>query len=116
MQKKSEHADNPRFREGPRRPVRWAASLGDGQDQYHCTILNLSLGGAKIQLSDPLEPGTSISLDIPAVSTLEGRLSWQKYGYVGIQFTMHPGEVRSFLGTKADALNLEGAKGKGDDS
>lgn len=93
----------------------WAASLHNDDKEYACAIVNLSLGGAKIELNTPLEPGTGIRLEIPDLCILEGRLAWNKHGYVGIQFTTKPNEVRLMLGAKAKALDLDGKTGSGGD-
>ncbi len=103
------------FRDGPRRPLRWEASLGEGDNRHPCTILNLSLGGAKIQLETALEPGTIVRLEIPDLCVLEGQASWYRYGCLGIQFSTSPRQVLSLLGDKARALDLEGRTGRGGD-
>ena len=104
---------NYKFRDGPRRPLRWKVSLWDGDIQYPCTMLDLSIGGAKVQLTTPLEPGNSVRLEIIDLCIIEGRASWNKYSFVGIQFTTKPDEVRSLLGEKAKALRLDEDKGSG---
>lgn len=101
------------FRDAPRRPLRWKASLWEGDNQHPCTILDLSIGGTKVQMETPLEPGTSVRLEIPDLCVLEGQASWYKYGCLGVQFSTSPHDVRSLLGAKAGALDLDGRTGGG---
>lgn len=90
-----------------------AASLWNDEDEQACALVNISLGGAKVQLDTSLEPGIEIRLELPKLCTLEGRLAWNKLGCVGIQFTTTPREVRFGLGAKARAIDLDGKTGCG---
>lgn len=96
----------PQFRDGARAPLRWKASLWKGDVQYDCVVLNLSLGGAKIQVDLPIERGTVIKLDVPELCTLEGEACWHDFGCLGIKFAA-PENVRSQLGEKVKALGLD---------
>lgn len=103
-QKMAEDISLP-FRDGQRRPVRWAARIWDGDVQIPCTIVNLSLGGAQIQLDAPLDCGANVRLDIPELCSFEGQTAWHKDGRIGIQFTTNPAKVRSSLGVMAKAFD-----------
>lgn len=103
----------PRYRDGPRRSLLLAASLWSGEKEYACAILNLSLGGAKVQLDAPLEVGIEVRLEIPDLCILDGRLAWNRLGCIGIQFTTKPDEARLLLGDKARDLDLDGKTGRG---
>ncbi len=53
-------------------------------------ILDISLGGAKIRLTDaelhPTDIAKAIVLDIPKAGTMEGEVIWIDDEYVGIKF------------------------------
>lgn len=78
---------NGHFRAHGRRRVDLPASLLHSPDDAPRTVrvLNLSLGGACAELSDPLEPGANVTLEIVAPTLwdplcLKGQVVWCTLG------------------------------------
>ncbi|GAB4351832.1 MAG: hypothetical protein Kow00114_00110 [Kiloniellaceae bacterium] len=87
-----------------RRSVLWPGTLKCGKGQMDCTILNMSLGGAKVALSQERDCVGSVTLFGDRFEGLAATVVWQRGRVVGLQFKQAPGEVAKVLGDLLPAI------------
>lgn len=90
----------PRERRATRRkPTLWEGRLDTEIGVFACIILNISRGGALVQLEAPLLPTERASLTIERFGSLGAQIVWQivDEGRVGIRFTDPPQQVARVL-------------------
>lgn len=63
-----------------------------------CAIFNLSLGGAKLRVSEPLPAGFPVTLTISRSGVFRGEVVWQDDRLAGIRFLDSPRNVARVLG------------------
>ena len=63
-----------------------ARIMADG-DWHNCRILNISTGGAKLQIDRRISHGTPISLQIGEFGQFGATVAWQQDTEVGVKFT-----------------------------
>ena len=66
------------------------AKLATETGAFECFVLDLSRGGAKIELKEELPKGLPVTLVLEPLGTFNGIVAWQKGGYLGMEF----GELR----------------------
>ena len=96
----------PRERRAARRkPTLWEGRLDTEIGVFACIILNISQGGALVQLDAPLLPPERATLMIERFGSLGAQIVWQMLdeGRIGIRFTDAPKQVARVL---AGALPL----------
>ena len=89
-----------------RRSVLWPGTLTSGKGQYACTILNMSLGGAKIALSEARDCAGVVTLLGDRFEGLPATVVWQRGRLVGLQFRREPAEVARVLGDLLPAIKI----------
>lgn len=87
-----------------RRSVLWPGTLTCGKAQHACTILNMSLGGAKIALGEARDCSGMVVLLGDRFEGLPGTVVWQRGRLVGLQFRSEPAEVSRVLGDLLPAI------------
>jgi hypothetical protein len=87
-----------------RRSVLWPGTLICGKIQLACTILNMSLGGAKVALSEARDCVGGATLLGDRFEGLPSTVVWQRSRLVGLQFRCEPGEVMRILGDLLPAI------------
>lgn len=87
-----------------RRSVLWPGTLKCGACQMDCTILNMSLGGAKVALSQERDCAGGVTLFGDRFDGLEATVVWQRGRVVGLQFKVEPAEVARILGDLLPAI------------
>jgi len=87
-----------------RRSVLWPGTLTCGKNQHACTILNMSLGGAKVALSEPRDCMGMVTLLGDRFEGLPATVVWQRGRLVGLQFRGAPAEVAAVLGDLLPAI------------
>ena len=87
-----------------RRSVLWPGTLTCGKSQHACTILNMSLGGAKIALSEARDCVGVVTLLGDRFEGLPATVVWQRGRLVGLQFRCEPAEVARVLGDLLPAI------------
>ena len=87
-----------------RRSVLWPGTLTCGKTQHACTILNMSLGGAKIALSEARDCSGFAILLGDRFEGLSATVVWQRGRVVGLQFRSEPAEVSRVLGDLLPAI------------
>lgn len=67
-------------------------TLDGGFAKRGCTILDLSAGGARLQLSDPAlaESTLDLAFSKDVRKTTRCRVVWRKGAIVGVEFLTHP--------------------------
>ena len=76
-----------------RKPVLLAATLETRQGTLQCITLDLSLGGARIQLHEKLEPLDQVTLALEKFGHFPGHVVWRNVSEAGLQFTDTPEEI-----------------------
>lgn len=62
------------------------ARLATDDSTQDCEILNLSAGGAKLRLPEPVAVGTEVVLTIEGHGTFAAKVAWSDRGHMGLQF------------------------------
>jgi hypothetical protein len=83
-------------REHARKPVLWAARLDTSLGSFDCIVLNLSLGGARLDLSAPIVP-REVCLVLERYGALRAEVVWQVSDGIGIRFLGGTEEVARVL-------------------
>lgn len=82
-----------------RKPTLWEGRLDTEIGVFSCIVLNISQGGALVQLEAPLLPTERAALTIERFGSLGAQIVWQilDEGRVGIRFTDPPQQVARVL-------------------
>lgn len=91
-----------------RRSVLWPGHLVTGGKRLPCTILNMSLGGAKIALSDDSVVNGSVVLDGDRFEGLSATIVWTSGRVIGLEFKDEPGAVGRCLGDLLPTIKISG--------
>lgn len=89
-----------------RRSVLWPGTLVFGTGEFACTILNMSLGGAKVALSEARDCAGTVTLLGDRFEGLDATVLWQRGRLVGLQFRSEPSEVARVLGDLLPAIKV----------
>ena len=81
-----------------RLPVIWSGRLEQPGAQTDCTILNVSPGGAKLQLSEAEPCPSRVTLHSPRFGQLRGRVVWHRHDQIGLSFVEEPAQVATAVG------------------
>jgi hypothetical protein len=78
----------PERREHPRHDAGYAGRITFGTLSYHCTVVDLSVGGAQLSISETvrIRPWTVVTLHIENFGAFHGRAVWSRGDRHGIQF------------------------------
>ena len=57
------------------------------KDKYDCRILNISVGGAKLQIDRHFDSGLAVILQIGKFGQFNATIAWQQSGELGIKFS-----------------------------
>jgi hypothetical protein len=79
--------------------------VGPGQPPHPCMLLNVSQGGAKIEIDEQLEPPEQFTLLLAETSPARRacRLVWRNGTNMGVEFLQPLKSVRKFLPGPASA-------------
>ena len=73
-------------RQDPRKAVLWVGYICiTGRPNVACAVLDVSAGGAKVRVSEPVAAGALVSLKSPHFSR-KARVVWSAEGNLGLQF------------------------------
>ncbi len=70
----------------PRHQTFCPGKLYAGDRVGDCEVLNISVGGAKIRLAEPVEVASQVRLRIERVGEFSGRVAWRDGTILGIEF------------------------------
>ena len=85
-------------REFGRTLVLMSGTVYSEREVGQCAIFNLSLGGAKVRVSEPLPEGHPVTLTISRSGVFRGEVVWQNERLAGIRFLDSPRSVARVLG------------------
>jgi len=88
----------------PRRTVLFKGALRVNSHQFPCSVLDLSLSGARIKLDLPLASDTEVELTIQDHKPLKAQVAWAAEGFLGLMFKASPETVKVSLGTVGERL------------
>jgi hypothetical protein len=85
----------PDKRDSLRHTTRIAATLRYGTSLRRVTVSDLSTGGFRITLDDPLEPETPVALQLDGFAPTDGLVVWRAGDQLGCKFVrpLHPALV-----------------------
>lgn len=83
-----------------RRKVLWTGRLRVAAERIECQVRNISLGGARVQISLQLAVGTPVHLESDHHPPLLGRIAWQNGDFVGIAFDRQADTIAELLGLR----------------
>ena len=69
-----------------RMKVMWNAALRCGDTTSDCQVLDISAGGSRIRLAEPLPVRSEVVLVVDRVGRVPGQIIWRRGNYAGIQF------------------------------
>jgi hypothetical protein len=79
--------DLPESRRSVRHPVRIAAVLHRAAPEPRAVIVSdLSTSGFRVELDQPVSPGTLVALQIDGLAPIDARVVWQEDDQVGFKF------------------------------
>ncbi len=84
--------------EQPRTAVFCSGKLAAGGHTWDCEVLDISVGGAKLRIRTPLDPGAELLLAVEPHGTLSGRVAWQNGQDLGMEFVCDPDQTARFVG------------------
>ena len=100
--------DGSNRRRFARTSVLWAGQLSKSDGRTECLVFNLSAGGAKVRVNEPVELDTDLTLRVGQLGEFCGKVVWKAKNLLGISFTSDAAEVRERLGATLPRC-LEGA-------
>ena len=90
----------------PRHATLCSGTLVSGDEEVDCEILNVSVGGAKIRMRQPVETNSHVRVKIRRVGEFTGRIAWRNGTTLGIEFQDELAEmariVEDILSTEAE--------------
>lgn len=87
-----------------RRSVLWPGHLSSGGDRLGCTILNMSLGGAKVAVSEDCGLSGAVTLKGDRFEGLQAVIVWKSGRLLGLEFKDEPAQVARILGELLPAI------------
>ncbi len=69
-----------------REGVALAAQVSSAEMIADCTVLNITLGGAKIRIAEALPAGQTLTLNVDRFGRFPGRARWRSRDELGLQF------------------------------
>jgi len=81
-----------------RKRVLWAARIDVGGRQHDCVVVDLSLGGAKLDLKAPLAHGDKVTLMLERFGSFRAEVAWREEGSCGLRFVEDPQRIADLIG------------------
>ena len=81
-----------------RKRVLWAARIDAAGRQYDCVVIDLSLGGAKLDLTAPVAQGDVVTLVLERFGSFRAEIAWREEGSVGLRFVEEPQRIADLIG------------------
>lgn len=85
-------------RDGTRVQVLWNGGLHAGARSSACRILNVSLGGAKVHVTNPSEIPSPVTLKIDRFGEFYCEIEWREGDYLGLRFLADKETVAETIG------------------
>jgi len=100
----SELAKQEDLQKHPRYATLCPGTLVVGAEEVACEVLNISVGGAKIRVAEPIDADTPVCLKIQHVGEFSGRVAWCNGTTLGVEFQV---ELSEFARIIEDVLRAE---------
>lgn len=94
-------------RRARRRAVMWPAVVKQGERSWSCTIVNVSLVGARLNLIGAVPPRSRVQLICDRFGALEANMMWRGGMFAGLRFLASPREVGAVLGPLVPGLDRD---------
>jgi len=78
--------------------VMWSGNLQVGQRTIGCIVMNVSAGGATLQVETPVVCNVTVTLETTRLGSLRSRVIWHQGDLVGLRFLEKPQKVARALG------------------
>ena len=88
------------LRRNVRKRVLWAAKLARGGMRFDCVVVDLSLGGARIHLAQPVTKGELVTLVLEHLGALRAEVVWQEEQSIGLHFVEDAKKIADMIGTR----------------
>jgi hypothetical protein len=88
------------LRQTVRKRVLWAAQLARGSKRFDCVVVDLSLGGARIHLSQPVTKGEMVILVLDRLGSLRAEIVWQEEQSIGLRFVEDAKTIADMIGNR----------------
>jgi len=85
-------------RQTVRKRVLWTAQLGANARQLDCTILDVSLGGARIRVREEVPSRGPIAIACDRFGTFHAEVIWEKNLVAGLRFLESEARVAETIG------------------
>ena len=80
-------------REYERKEVLVETRIFDGEEWHDCKIVNISVGGAKLSISNTFIQSGNTLVSIGGFGEFGVMIAWQNSEQLGIKFTHNPAEI-----------------------
>ena len=87
-------------RETVRKRVLWAAALCVGGRWFDCVVVDLSLGGARLYLDQPIDIGENVTLRLDGMGFLHAEIVWQEGHSTGLRFVDEIDKIAATIGVR----------------
>jgi len=92
--------DAAALRRTVRKRVLWAAKLTRGAKRFDCVVVDLSLGGARIHLAQPLAKGEMVTLVLDRLGPIRAEVVWQEEQSIGLHFVDDAKTISDLIGNR----------------
>jgi len=83
-----------------RKRVLWKARIAIDGAIHPCAVVDLSLGGARLHLAEPVASGTKVRLLLDRFGGFSAEVAWQQHRGMGLRFTDDPQRIADLIGTR----------------
>lgn len=84
-------------RKDTRESIRTKAEIMVDGIWHNCKILNISVGGAKLQIDRHIDRGVAVLLQIGKFGQFSAIVAWQQSGKIGVKFTHDESEMAGVI-------------------
>ena len=81
-----------------RKRVLWAAKIDVSGREHNCVVVDLSLGGAKLDLEAPVAHGDKVTLVLDRFGAFRAEVAWREEGACGLRFIEDPQRIADLIG------------------
>ncbi len=92
-----------------RKRVLWAARIEAAGRQYDCVVVDLSLGGAKLDVAAPVAQGDAVTLILERFGSFRAEIAWRDDGSVGLRFAEDPQRIADLIGGRLPLTAVKSA-------
>ncbi|MDJ0893678.1 MAG: PilZ domain-containing protein [Alphaproteobacteria bacterium] len=103
----AQEQDGKERRRFPRSTVVWSGRLLFAGGSADCVVLNISINGAKVQLSGGYTGPEDVVLEIARFGQFRGQVAWRSGNSVGVTFDEEPDRVAAVIGAAVPGTRLE---------